>query len=351
MKYCVLGDTHLGARNASNHYSRFFNRFFSEVFYPYLIKHDIKLVFQLGDLFDNRTSLSIKAYNACKKEWFQPLVENDIKMVTLLGNHDIFFKSTLEVNSPELLLAGEFKNNIQIIKEPTLYEVGGDQIALIPWICDANRQSVFDFLNNPHIGSVDICMGHFDIAGFDMMRGIPGHGGLSPEIFDSFEMTLSGHFHTQSYNDFYRIKYVGTPYEITFADMHDPRGFHIFDTETRELEFIENPFTMFDRIVYNDGWVGDITSLAGKAVKLVVEKKTDLYAFDRFVDSIKIANVYDLQIIENFNDLRGVELDGSVKIENSQQIIEHYIDTLTTAVDKERLKSYMSGLYAEAIAQ
>jgi DNA repair exonuclease SbcCD nuclease subunit len=351
MKFAILGDTHLGARNASNHYSRFFNRFFREVFYPYLVKHEIKTVFQLGDLFDNRTSLSIKAYNACKEEWFGPLVSNEIEMITLLGNHDIFYKSTLDVNTPELLLKNEYEMNIKVIKEPTIYEIGGTQIALVPWICDDNRQRVFDFFSNPHMASVDICMGHFEIDGFDMMRGVPGHGGLPRTLFESFELTLSGHYHTRSYDDYHRIQYVGTPYEITFADMHDPRGFHVFDTETRKLEFIENPFTNFDRIIYNEGWTGDISKMENKAVKLVVEKKTDLYAFDRFVDSLKLANVYDLQIIENFNDLRGVELDGSVQVENSQQIIEHYIDTLTTSVNKDSLKDYMKGLYAEAITQ
>ena len=34
-----------------------------------------------------------------------------------------------------------------------------------------------------------------------------------------------------------------------------PRGFHIlFDTETRELEFIQNPYEMFHKIYYDDGY-------------------------------------------------------------------------------------------------
>ena len=346
-KVCVLGDLHLGARNASNHFSQHFNKFFTSVLYPYLVKHDIKKVFQLGDLFDSRTSLSIKAYHACKSTWFDPLVEHGINMTVLVGNHDAHFKHSLKINTPELLLANEYKNNITVIIDPTVVEYEGTTFACVSWICDENREAVFDFLNKDHIA--DLCLGHFEIEGFDMMRGVPGHGGLPRDLFDRFEMTMSGHYHTKSYDKYHRIQYVGTPYEITFADMHDPRGFHIFDTETRQLEFIPNPYTMFDRIVYNNGWVGDVSIFRDKAVKLVVEKKTDLYQFERFIDSVKLAGVYDLQIIENFSDLLGGDIDSSVHVEDSQAIIESYIDGLSTAVDKVKLKEFMQGLYIESL--
>jgi DNA repair exonuclease SbcCD nuclease subunit len=352
MKIAILGDTHLGARNASGHYSQFFNKFFSDVFYPYLIEHDIKEVIQLGDLFDNRTSLSIKAYHACKSVWFDPLVRHGIHMTTILGNHDIFYKSSLKVNAPELLLANEYAENIIVINTPTLMEIGNTQFALVPWICDENKEEIFKFFNNPHMASVDIVCGHFEIDGFEMMRGVQGHGGLPRDLFDRFELTLSGHYHTKSFDEFYRIQYVGTPYEITFADIHDPRGFHIFDTETRKLEFIPNPFTMFDRIVYNDGWSGDVESIKGKSIKLVVEKKTDLFLFDRFVDSVKLAQPYELSIIENFQDLQNANSsEQSFHIENAQSVIHQYIDAVETSVDKDSLKTYMSGLYTEALAE
>ena len=343
----ILGDTHLGARNASSHFSNHFNKFFSELFYPYLREHNITQIIQLGDLFDNRTQLSLKAYHACKSTWFDKLNEYGIEMHVLLGNHDIFYKNSLQVNSPELLLS-EY-SNIKVYNKPTIIDLYGTTFALVPWICDENKEQIYDFMNRDKIA--DICCGHFEIDGFEMMRGMPGHGGLPRNLFDRFELTMSGHYHTKSYDPYYRIQYVGTPYEITFADLNDPRGFHVFDTDTRKLEFIHNPNTMFARVVYNNGYDGDISSLANKAVKLIVEKKSDLYKFDRFVDSVKLTEVYELQIIENFQDLHNVETDGTISIENSQTIINHYIDKLTTSVDKNRLKDFMTGLYAESISE
>jgi DNA repair exonuclease SbcCD nuclease subunit len=346
MKVICLGDLHLGARTASNHFSQFFNKFFSDVLYPYIDKNDIHHIIQLGDCFDNRTSLSVKAYHACKDTWFSPLSQLDVHMHILIGNHDSMLKSTIDVNTPELLLANEFKKNISVYSKPTRITIDNTTFDLIPWLCDGNREAIHKFMTAEKVG--DICCGHFEIAGFEMMRGVPGHDGLPRDLFDRYERTFSGHYHTRSYDDYHRIEYVGTPYEITFADLHDPRGFTVFDTETRMTEFIPNSYTMFERIVYNDGWSGDVNTLKDKAVKLIAEKKNDLYEFDRFIDSVKLAGVYDLQIIENFAELHNVEVDGEIQLENSSSIINQYIDALTTSVDKERLKDYMSGLYIEA---
>ena len=63
-------------------------------------------------------------------------------------------------------------------------------------------------------------------------------------------MRFSGHFHHKSDNG--NVYYLGNPYQITWSDYKDPRGFHIFDTETRELEFIKNPYEIFHKIYYDD---------------------------------------------------------------------------------------------------
>ena len=93
-------------------------------------------------------------------------------------------------------------------------------------------------------------MGHFEIAGFAMYRGMESHEGLSKDLFKQFDMVFSGHYHHRS-NDGH-IYYLGNPYELTWQDFNDPRGFHLFDLQTRELEFIGNPYTMFERVEYDD---------------------------------------------------------------------------------------------------
>ena len=37
-----------------------------------------------------------------------------------------------------------------------------------------------------------------------------------------------------------------------WSDYNCPKGFHIFDTDTRELERIENPLPIFKKLSYDD---------------------------------------------------------------------------------------------------
>ena len=47
------------------------------------------------------------------------------------------------------------------------------------------------------------------------------------------------------------IYYLGTQYQIMWPDHNCPKGFHIFDTETRELERIPNDLAIFKKIIVN----------------------------------------------------------------------------------------------------
>jgi hypothetical protein len=311
-----------------------------------MLDNGIKEIFQLGDLFDNRTNLSLKAFHICKSEWFEPLVEFGFTMHTLLGNHDITMRESLKINTPTSMLS-EYVNSghLKIYSKPEMVKRGKATIDIIPWICKENEEEVVKFTNRKKIG--DLCIGHFEIKGFNMYRGIPGHGGLHPDVFARYESTLSGHYHTRSISN--NIQYIGTPYEITWMDAHDPRGFTVFDTETRQFEFIQNPHTMFQKLYYKNGCTTDISGVAGKLVKLIVEKKDDLFEFDKFLTNLKSRDLYDLAILENLEDFKNGVVDDSLEIEDTAQIISNYIDSLQTSVDKSKVKAYINSLYVEAI--
>lgn len=340
-KVILLGDCHLGARNGSSRFSAHFNKFFTDVLYPYAKKNKIKEIYQLGDMFDNRTNLSYKAFHACKDVWFGPLEELGITMHVLLGNHDIYHKNTLHINSPELLL-NEYKN-IKVYNKPT--QVGSFDI--IPWICSENETEVNNFISRKD--AAPYCLGHFEISGFSMYRGVESHGGLSAALFDRYSMTFSGHYHSKSQKG--NIMYVGTPYEITWSDYADPRGFHVLDTKTGKVTFIENPNVMFTRVLYDNGWSGNIQSLADKMVKVVVQEKKDLFAYDRFIDSVKMIGVHDLTIIENLDEFKEGDVDEKIDLEDSIAIINNYVDGITTNLDKEKIKTYLQTLYNEALLE
>ena len=342
MKVILLDDTHLGARNASSHFSRHFNRFFTSVLYPYVKHHGIEHIIQLGDLFDSRTTLSLKAFHDCKDVWFAPLKELNCTMHVLLGNHDVTYKNTLEVNSPELFLK-QYGDSIRVYNKPTRDVVPG--VDLVPWICDENYEEVMTFIKE---GGKYLC-GHFEIAGFQMYRNSTAHDGLSQDLFDKYGMVFSGHYHHKSQKG--NILYVGTPYEITWSDYADPRGFHVLDTDKGTIEFVRNPHTQFMKLYWNDGAsIKDLKEVNGQSVRVVVEKKSDAFLFDTFIASLKLNQPYDLQIVEDTTMYSEGEVNESVDIEDPAAIIDSYIDSIEMDVDRDRVKQYVRSLYNEAIA-
>ncbi len=97
--------------------------------------------------------------------FFDELAKRNIKVHMLAGNHDTYFKNTNEVNSVDLLLR-EY-NNITVIDAPHTIYVGGTAICMMPWICPDNHLESMDQLKQTQ---ADICMGHFEIAGFAMQQ-------------------------------------------------------------------------------------------------------------------------------------------------------------------------------------
>ena len=348
MKVAIITDQHFGARNDSIAFLDFFQKFYDDTFFPSLDAAGINTVLILGDTFDRRKYVNFYALDRAKKMFFDKLEERGIRVHMLAGNHDTYYKNTNDVNSPDLLLR-EY-NNINVIDSPETIIIDGTSICMMPWICPENYQESIDEMKNT---KAEICMGHFEIAGFAMHRGMESHDGLSKEIFDKFDMVFSGHYHHRS--DDGHIYYLGNPYELTWQDFKDTRGFHLFDLERRELEFIPNPNTMFERVEYDDKDCEpidlDLIDLTGKYVKLVVVNKTDYYKFDKFIQKLYNKGCYEIKIIEDFSEFEEGQIDEEINLEDTVSVLSNYVDSIETDVDKEQIKTFMRTLYTEAVNQ
>ena len=346
MKVAIITDQHFGARNDSIAFLDFFQKFYDNTFFPTLDASGIDTVLVLGDTFDRRKYVNFYALDRAKKMFFDKLEERGITVYMLAGNHDTYFKNTNEVNSPDLLLA-EY-NNIEVIDEPKTINVNGFEVCMLPWICPENYTQSLDEIKNT---TSTICMGHLEIAGFAMYRGMESHEGFSAETFSKFDLVFSGHYHHRSNNS--NIHYLGNPYELTWQDYNDPRGFHLFDFATRQLDFIENPYRMFERLEYTDKEVEPINldslDLENKYVKLVVLEKTDFYKFDKFIQKLYNKGCHEIKIVEDFSEFQEGEINEEINLEDTVSVLSNYIESIETDVDKEKVKSYMRGLYTEAI--
>jgi DNA repair exonuclease SbcCD nuclease subunit len=346
LKVVIITDQHFGARNDSIAFLDFYQKFYDNTFFPTLDASGIDTVLVLGDTFDRRKYVNFYALDRAKKMFFDKLEERGITVYMLAGNHDTYFKNTNEVNSPDLLLA-EY-NNIEVIDEPKTINVNGFEVCMLPWICPENYQQSLDEIKNT---TSTLCMGHLEIAGFAMYRGMESHEGFSAETFNKFDLVFSGHYHHRS-ND-RNIHYLGNPYELTWQDYNDPRGFHLFDFTNRQLDFIENPYRMFERLEYTDKEVEptdlDTLDLKDKYIKLVVLEKTDFYKFDKFIQKLYNKGCHEIKIVEDFSEFEAGEINEEINLEDTVSVLSNYIESIETDVDKEKVKSYMRGLYTEAI--
>ncbi len=346
MKVAIITDQHFGARNDSIAFLDFFQKFYDNTFFPTIDDNGIDTVLILGDTFDRRKYVNFYALDRAKKMFFDKLEERGITVHMLAGNHDTYFKNTNEVNSPDLLL--QEYSNVVVIDKPETIVVDGTSICMMPWICPENYQESLDMMQNT---KAEICMGHFEIAGFAMYRGMESHDGLDKSIFEKFDLVFSGHYHHRSSDK--HIHYLGNPYELTWQDYNDPRGFHLFDTDTRGLQFIPNPYRMFERLEYNDKDAEpidlDAIDLKNMYVKLIVLNKTDFYKFDKFIAKLYNKGCADIKIVEDMSEFNEGEIGEEISLEDTVSVLTHYIDSITTDVDKEQIKTFMQGLYTEAV--
>lgn len=347
MKLAILNDTHCGIRNSSDIFTENAGKFYKEIFFPECEKRGVKQILHLGDYYDHRRYVNFKALNYNRKQFLDPIREKGMTMDIIPGNHDTYFKNTNELNSLKECL-GHYMNEINIVMEPTIMQYGSLQMGLLPWICQDNYEKSMNFITEC---KADWLAAHLELNGFEMMRGIQNTHGMDHKLFKKFEMVLSGHYHVASQRD--NIRYLGSQMEFFWSDAGDKKYFHILDTEDRTIEKIHNPNTLFKKIVYNDKEIDynryDVTQLDNKFVKVVVLNKNNSFTFDRFIDRVQGRDIYELKIAENFNEFIGENVeDEGLRVEDTVDLVDDYIDGVNTDLDKSRIKIEMRELMKEA---
>ena len=342
MKIALITDQHLDGRKGSLAFWNYFQKFYDDVFFPTLEKEGITTIIDLGDTFDNRKSMDFNTFHRVRENYFDRL--KDYKVHMLLGNHCTYYKNTNRINSPELLL--EQYDNIKIYSNPKHLKLGSKKFLMLPWINKENQEEVFRLLET---SEADICCGHLELTGFEVTPGMRMDHGMDPGLFHRFKRVWSGHFHHKSKKG--NVQYLGNPYQMYWNDYKDRRGFHIYDTESDRLKFVENPYDIFDKIFYDDTSVDynkqDVSHYKDKFVKLVVDEKRDYQMFETLVDRLYNVGVHDVKIVETLVDAEDID-DVELNVKDTLTLLSEYIDEIELAVDKTELKKLMQSLYIES---
>ena len=345
-KIAFITDTHFGARNDSPLFVEYFLSFLEGQFFPYLKANNIKTVIHLGDLMDRRKYVNFYVLSQVKSRFMDYLRKNNIEFHCIVGNHVTFFKNTNDLNSINELFG---ENGIYIYDKPTCKTIEGFDFAIVPWINKENEKECLDFIKT---AKAAVCLGHFELYGYEIMRGIPHEDGMDPNLLSRYEMVFSGHFHVKHSKD--NVHYLGTPYQITFNDLGQKKGFYVFDTETRNLEFVENERKLFYSIRYNgvdyDMLTLDFEHYRNCFMRVIIEKKTNKLMFDEYINKLNSVEVSELNIIESFGETSQQQVDIDTT-KDTLSIINDEIDQMEEVPNKNKLKSIIHSLYLESLSQ
>ena len=340
-KVACITDTHFGIRKGSQIFHDYFNKFYSETFFPELEARGIDTVIHLGDCFDVRKGIDYWSLNWAKENFFTPLQERGIKLHLIVGNHDIFYKESLRINSPGLNL--QEYDNVTIYSNPGTFTISGTPVFMVPWICESNAN---EFAEELAYSEAKVCMGHLELAGFYANKDYQCQHGTDSKIFSGFDRVFSGHFHKK--NTAGNVTYLGNPYQLYWNDEGDTRGFHIFDLETYELEFIENPNTMFHKIAYNeaDRKLINPNKYKNCYVKVIVEGKSTPQKLSKVVDGLYDTGIHDIKVIETLD--YSIDDDVEVEAEDTLTTFTNYVEAMDESFNKSKVISIFKSLYVEA---
>ena len=356
MKIALIADSHFGARNDSQIFLNYFQKFYDEIFFPYLKDNGITTMVHFGDVVDRRKFINFVSLNEMKSMFFDRALKEEIDTHILIGNHDCYYKTTNVINSINELV-GDY-DNITIYSEPKemIFQgpAGNDtHVLMIPWINPTNYAKTMRMVKK---SKSPIVFGHLEIRGIEMYNGVINEVGVESKVFSDFEFVASGHFHHKS--SLNNIHYLGNPYPMTWNDYNDPRGFHIFDTSDKSMEFVRNPYTIFNKLWYNDEDVKSVKELLNfdsdkfkdLYIKVIVTKKTNPYWFDLYLDKLYNSEIENIQIVDDhFNVDEENEDDITDELDDTITILTKYIDDMDLNINKKKLDNLMRSLYNEAI--
>ena len=355
MKIALITDQHFGGKQDSQSFSDFIEKFYTNQFFPYLKENNITTVIDLGDTFDRRKYVNFQTLHEVRRFYFDYMRDNNIQLHSIVGNHSTYYRNTNSVNSSELLY-GHYEN-VQAYPNPTTITIDGTDIDLLPWINSENYDMMMEFIKD---SKSQIGLGHLEVDGFAMYKGYVADQGLPKSLFNRYEVLCSGHYHHKSSKD--NIHYLGAPYEITWNDYDDPRGFHIFDTQTRELKFIRNNYRLFEKLYYDDvnNKVDhanmDTSYYKDKIVKLIVEEKTNIGDFESFVERLYKSELTDLIILEDLSEYSmrySDDEEEDLEVGNTSTFLDEYVDSIPDGSVKEderhKVKKLLQVIYDEAL--
>lgn len=233
-KAFLIADIHIGCHQIElDKWLGVTKSYFEDFFFPLLRREyqEGDIVYILGDFFDNRSHLGLKVMSYAY-DIFDKLERMKIKVIAILGNHDLLNEKSYEYHSMKIL---RHYPNVEVFTEPTIYNHGSKQILLMPWITEKKEEQA---VLRKFAGQTHYLFCHSDLSGAKTNMKTTMTHGLTIAEFVSYPKVYSGHIHIRQRID--NFLFVGAPYHMDRNDKGNKKGVYVLDIESGAETFYEN---------------------------------------------------------------------------------------------------------------
>lgn len=348
-----ISDVHFGVRSNSLEWLEIQKDYFENFLIPHLQSYDRSTTALIiaGDIFDNRQSINLLVMSTAL-DIFQK-IGSIIDTHIILGNHDLYRKSSTDINSVKIL---KHLDGIFIYEHPQIITFGknSSKFLMMPW-----RKDEFEEAECIQTNSADYLVCHTDVKGLSFNRGNHVEHGNDISIMKHFKRVFSGHIHYgQLFNNLIMI---GCPYPLTRGDIGNPKGIWKLDLDSNDVKFIANDYSPKFLRLQLDGLLEKTESDVHEIVRnnfvdimvrgeMLLEKG---FPINLFVDLLTTARKVSIHVVnpddENIEEEYDINNDVLSNF-NLLRFSEHYIDNLQYDQKiKDKLSKKIIDLYNRAI--
>ena len=250
-KVLVFTDLHIGLKGAQKNRLAICARVVKKII-DYTVANGIGTILFLGDWNHTRVSTENNALNVSYR--LMQALAKVAKVYAILGNHDIYMKNSLDINS---LVIFKDLANVVVVDKVMEASINGNKSLLIPWLGDLTAYDK---------ESQDMLFGHFDISSKFLIKSyvadnaakgvseelgkelsadkdLGSVGDLVGDFVDVAKKTgkiFSGHIH--GHKEFLSkgrwFSFVGSPYQQNLGELGCKCGFYVID-EANNAKFVE----------------------------------------------------------------------------------------------------------------
>lgn len=225
-----------------------------------------------GDVFTNHELISSDAMEFALKFFGEMLSGIDVHIIA--GNHDLLYENSSEITSIRPL--GLLPNVTIYVESVGHLSMAGHDWYLVPWVTPAKLVATETWLAklaSDGLANTNVIVGHFDMRGALMEARQISECGFEPANFHKAAANVfSGHYHCPSVMESKGniIRYVGSPYHLSFAHVGTSCGYYLVDPDTMECEYIENTESpRFESCIDTD--IDSLGDMNGKFLRLFMK--------------------------------------------------------------------------------